>query len=113
MVRADALGPTFRYRGRGRRAGCRRGPWGAIRSRMAADVGRDGHVVGPRVHHVEGRFRLGQKMVPLVDGEVGMGAHKNRETMVPKRLDCALGFVGAFLVWRYAIYRNALLFEES
>ncbi len=44
---------------------------------MYAVVSRDGHVVGPRVQHVEGRFRLGQKMVPLVDGEVGMGAREN------------------------------------
>jgi hypothetical protein len=80
---------------------------------MYAVVGRDGHVVGPRVHHVEGRFRLGQKVVPLVDGEVGMGAHKNREKVVPKRLDGALGLVGALLVWRYAIHRNSLLFEEA
>jgi hypothetical protein len=79
---------------------------------MYAVVGRDGHVVGSRVHHVEGRFRLGQKMGPLVDGEVGMSAHKNREKVVPKRLDCAFGFVCALLVWRYTIHSNLLLFEE-
>ena len=80
---------------------------------MYAVVGRDGHVVGPRVQHIEGRFRLGQKMMPLVDGEVGMGAHKNREKVVPERLDCALSFVGTFLVGWYAIHRDSVLFEET
>ena len=68
---------------------------------------------GHACKHVEGRFRLGQKMMPLVDGEVGMGAHKNREKVVPERLDCALSFIGALLVGRYSIHNNVLLFEET
>ncbi len=37
---------------------------------MYAVIGRDSHVVGPGVYHVKGRFRLGQEMVPLIDGKV-------------------------------------------
>ncbi len=80
---------------------------------MYAVVGRDGQVVRPRVYHVKGCFCLGQEMVPLVDGEVRMGAHKDREEVVPERLDCALSFVGALLVGRYTLYSNMLLFEET
>jgi hypothetical protein len=80
---------------------------------MYAVVSRDSHVVGPRVQHVEGHLRLGQKMMPLVDGEIGMGAHKNREKVVPKSLDCAFGFVCALLVWRYTIHSNLVPFEEE
>ena len=80
---------------------------------MYAVVGRDSQVVRPSVHHVKGCFRLGQEMVPLIDREVGMGAHKNREEVVPERLDGAFGFVGALLVGRYAIHINVLLFEET
>ncbi len=68
---------------------------------------------GHACKHVEGRFRLGQKMMPLVDGEVGMGAHKNREKVVPQHLDCALGLVGTFLVGWYALHRDSVLFEET
>ncbi len=49
-------------------------------------IGRDSHVVGPGVQHVEDRFRLGQEMVPLVDGEVGMRANEDREKVVSKSL---------------------------
>ena len=80
---------------------------------MYAVIGRDSQVVRPSVHHVKGCFRLGQEMVPLIDREVGMGAHKNREKVVPERLDCALSFVGALLVGRYTIHNNVLLFEET
>ena len=41
-------------------------------------IGRDSHVVGPGVQHVEGRFRLRQEMVPLIDGEVWMRGNKDR-----------------------------------
>jgi len=80
---------------------------------MYAVVGRDSQVVRPRVYHVKGCFRLGQEMVPLVDGEVGMGAHKNRKKVVSKRLDGAFSFVGALLVWRYAVHCNSLLIEKT
>ena len=79
---------------------------------MYAVIGRDGHVVGPGVQHVEGRFRLGQEMVPLVDGEVGMRANEDREKVVSKRLDRAFGFVCALLVGRYALDDDLLLLEE-
>ena len=79
---------------------------------MDAVVGRDSQVVRPRVHHVKSCFGLGQEMVPLIDREVGMGAHENREKVVPERLDCALSFVGALLVGRYTIHYNVLLLEE-
>ncbi len=75
-------------------------------------IGRDSHVVGPGVYHIKGRFRLGQKMVPLIDGKVGMRAHKDREEVIPKRLDRAFGFVCALLVGRYALDDNVLLLEE-
>ena len=80
---------------------------------MDAVVGRDGEVVRPSVHHVKGCFRLGQEMVPLIDREVGMGAHKNREKVVPERLDGAFSFVGTLLVGRYTIHIDVLLFEEA
>ncbi len=41
-------------------------------------IGRDVHVVRPGVHHVERGLGLGQEMVPLIDGKVGVGTHKNR-----------------------------------
>ncbi len=75
-------------------------------------IGRDSHVVGPGVHHVKGRFCLGQEMVPLINGEVGVRAHKDRQEVVPKRLDRAFGFVGALLVGRYALDDDLLLLEE-
>ena len=79
---------------------------------MYAVIGRDSHVVGPGVYHVKGRFRLGQEMVPLIDGKVGMRAHQDREEVISKRLDCAFGFVCALLVRRYALDEDVLLFEE-
>ena len=80
---------------------------------MVAVIGRDAEVVRPSVHHVKGCFRLGQEMVPLIDREVGMCAHMEREKVVPERLDGAFGFVGALLVGRYTIHINVLLFEET
>ncbi len=34
----------------------------------------------------------------LIDGEVGMSTHQNREKVLAECLDGALGLVGAFLV---------------
>jgi hypothetical protein len=39
---------------------------------MEAMICEHVHVVGPNVEHVQHHFVLGQKMMPLVDGEVGM-----------------------------------------
>ncbi len=55
---------------------------------------------------------VGQEMVPLVDGEVGMRADEDREKVVSKRLDRAYGLVCALLVGRYALDDDLLLPEE-
>ncbi len=50
--------------------------------------------------------------MPLIDGEVGMSAHQNREKVPAKCLNDALGLIGAFLVWWNALYFDVLLNEE-
>ena len=69
-------------------------------------------IVGPRVEHVERYFGLGQQMVPLIDGEIGMCSHEDREEVSTKSLDGALGLVCAFLVRWNALHVDMLLFEE-
>ena len=83
-----------------------------VRLTVEAMIGGDGNVVGPTVEHVQRPFSLGQKMVPLIDGEVGMSTHQNREKVPAKCLDGALGLVGAFLVRWNALYFDVLLNEE-
>ncbi len=75
-------------------------------------VGGNVAIVGPRVEHVERHFGLGQKMVPLIDGEIWMCSHEDREEVSTKSLDGALGFVCAFLVKWNALHVDMLLFEE-
>ena len=50
--------------------------------------------------------------MPLIDGEVGVSAHQNREKVPAKCLDGTLGLVGAFLVWWDALHFDVLLNEE-
>jgi hypothetical protein len=76
---------------------------------MEAMVGGNVHVVGPSVERVERHFGLGQKMVPLVDGEIG---HENRKEVPAKSLDGALGLVGAFLSRWNALHFDMLLLKE-
>jgi hypothetical protein len=45
---------------------------------MEAMIGENVHVVGPSVEHFQRHFTLGQKMAPLINGEIGMSAHLNR-----------------------------------
>jgi hypothetical protein len=50
-------------------------------------------------------------MVPLIDGEIRICAHEDREKMPTKSLDGTLGLVGAFLRWGTFIVarRNVLV----
>ena len=83
-----------------------------VRLTVEAMIGGDGRVIGPGVEHVQRPFSLGQQMMPLIDGEVGMSTHQNREKVPAKCLDGALGLVGAFLVRWDALYLDVLDKEE-
>ena len=82
-----------------------------VRLTVEAMIGGDGRVIGPGVEHVQRPFSLGQQMMPLIDGEVGM--HQDREKVSAKCLDGALGLVGAFLGRWNALYFDVLLNEEQ
>ena len=84
-----------------------------VRLTVEAMIGGDGRVIGPGVEHVQRPFSLGQQMMPLIDREVGMSTHQDREKVPAKCLDGALGLVGAFLVWWNALYFDVLLNEEQ
>jgi hypothetical protein len=83
-----------------------------VRLTVEAMIGGDGRVIGPSVEHVQRPFSLGQQMMPLIDGEVGMSTHQNKEKVPAKCLDGALGLVCAFLVRWNALYLDVLLNEE-
>ena len=83
-----------------------------VRLTVEAMIGGDGRVIGPSVEHVQRPFSLGQQMMPLIDGEVGMSTHQDREKVPTKCLDGALGLVGAFLGRWNALYFDVMLNEE-
>ena len=84
-----------------------------VRLTVDAVIGGDGRVIGPSVEHVQRPFSLRQQMMPLIDGEVGMSTHQDREKVPAKCLDGALGLVDAFLGRWNALYFDVLLNEEQ
>ena len=83
-----------------------------VRLTVDAVIGGDGRVIGPSVEHVKRPFSLGQQMMPLIDGEVGMSTYQDREKVPAKCFESALGLVGAFLGRWNALYFDVLLSEE-
>ena len=51
--------------------------------------------------------------MPLIDGEIRVSPHQDREKVPAERLDGALGLVGAFLSWWNALDFDVLLNEEQ
>ncbi len=68
-----------------------------VRLTMEAMIGGDGHVVGPSMEHIQRPFSLGQQMMPLIDGEIGMSTHQDREKVPAKCLDGTFGLVSSLL----------------
>jgi hypothetical protein len=50
-----------------------------VRLTMEAMIDGDGRVVGPSVEHIQRPFSLRQEMMPLIDGEIRVGPHQDRQ----------------------------------
>ncbi len=53
-----------------------------IRKTVKARPGREGRIGAPRAHNVNGKFDVGEKAVPKVRGEVGVGGGEGGDKVV-------------------------------